>query len=96
MAWVRRARFCGSRRSFGRQQCVESAEKAREDVERLDSLEEIMSLEPEQGVSRWDELDLLFRAGELMGDLKFNTMRAAKDEKDDYEAVRGSTVYCFA
>ncbi len=64
------------------------AEKAREDVERLDSLEEIMSLEPEQGVSRWDELDLLFRAGELMGDLKFNTMRAAKDEKDDYEAVK--------
>ena len=64
------------------------AEKAREDVERLDSLEEIMSLEPEQGVSRWDELDLLFRAGELIGDLKFNTMRAAKDEKDDYEAVK--------
>lgn len=64
------------------------AEKAREDVERLDSLEEIMSLEPEPGVSRWDELDLLFRAGELMGDLKFNTMRAAKDEKDDYEAVK--------
>ena len=47
-----------------------------------------MSLEPEPGVSRWDELDLLFRAGELMGDLKFNTMRAAKDEKDDYEAVK--------
>lgn len=64
------------------------AEKAREDVDRLDSLEEIMSLEPEPGVSRWDELDLLFRAGELMGDLKFNTMRAAKDEKDDYEAVK--------
>lgn len=63
-------------------------EKAREDVDRLDSLEEIMSLEPEPGVSRWDELDLLFRAGELMGDLKFNTMRAAKDEKDDYEAVK--------
>ena len=64
------------------------AEKAQEDVDRLDSLEEIMSLEPEPGVSRWDELDLLFRAGELMGDLKFNTMRAAKDEKDDYEAVK--------
>ena len=64
------------------------AEKAREDVDRLDSLEEIMSLEPEPGVSRWDELDLLFRAGELIGDLKFNTMRAAKDEKDDYEAVK--------
>ena len=64
------------------------AEKAREDVDRLDSLEEIMSLEPEPGVSRWDELDLLFRAGEMMGDLKFNTMRAAKDEKDDYEAVK--------
>ena len=64
------------------------AEKAREDVDRLDSLEEIMSLEPEPGASRWDELDLLFRAGELMGDLKFNTMRAAKDEKDDYEAVK--------
>ena len=64
------------------------AEKAREDVDRLDSLEEIMSLEPEPGVSRGDELDLIFRAGELMGDLKFNTMRAAKDEKDDYEAVK--------
>lgn len=64
------------------------AEKAREDVDRLDSLEEIMNLEPEPSVSRWDELDLLFRAGELMGDLKFNTMRAAKDEKDDYEAVK--------
>ena len=63
-------------------------------MERLDSLEEIMSLEPEQGVSRWDELDLLFRAGELMGDLKFSTMRAAKDEKDDYEAVKETVSFC--
>ena len=64
------------------------AAKAREDVDRLDSLEEIMSIDPEPGVSRWDELDLLFRAGEMLGDLKFNTMRATKDEKDDYEAVK--------
>ena len=64
-------------------------------MDRLDSLEEIMSLEPEPGVSRWDELDLLFRAGELMGDLKFNTMQKAKDEKDDYEAkVKRLSRFC--
>lgn len=64
------------------------AGKAREDVDQLDALMDILSLEPEEGVSRWDELDLLFRAGEMLGKLKFNTMRATKDEKDDYEAVK--------
>ncbi len=64
------------------------AGKAREDVDQLDALMDILSLEPEEGVSRWDELDLLFRAEEMLGKLKFNTMRATKDEKDDYEAVK--------
>lgn len=64
------------------------AVKAREDAEKLYAIEEEMGIDTKQSSAWQEDLDLLFRTGEMLGDLKFNTMRATRDEKDDYEAVK--------
>ena len=64
------------------------AAKAQQDVEQLAAIEEEMVMDPKRGIAQKEDLDLLFQAGEMLDALKFNTMRATKDEKDDYEAVK--------
>ena len=64
------------------------AAKAREDVEKLYAIEEELTLDPNRDITSLRDLDLLFQAGKLVGDLKFNTMRVTRDEKGDYEVVK--------
>ena len=64
------------------------AAKAQEDAEKLDDIEHELGPDSKCDITDCEEVSRLFRMSETLGDLKFNTMRASKEEKDYYENIK--------